>query len=174
MTFIFFDRTAFDQSKSLRARSSWPSGLQHTPDWSSVCFGKSKPVNGPPTSLCHVTWQKREINKAPGESFTCSHIYVFQSRITKHRQEFPIKPSVCWSFGRFRLTDLIQGRLNLCFAFSVQGWRGLVQQEDLGVANQGPSDGDPLLLSTTQLGPSVSNQGVEFLQHGKQGGIHVV
>lgn len=63
-----------------------------------------------------------------------------------------------------RFTHLIQGRLNHRFTLRVQRWGGLVQQEDLGVANQGPGDGDSLLLSTAQLGSSLSNQGVKFLQ----------
>ena len=74
------------------------------------------------------------------------------------------KVSVGWSFRGGGSTHLIQGRLNLGFTLCVQRWGGLVQQQDLGVANQGPGDGDSLLLSTAQLDPSLSNQGVKFLQ----------
>ena len=63
-----------------------------------------------------------------------------------------------------RFTHLIQGHLNHRFTLRVQRWGGLIQQEDLGVANQGSGDGDSLLLSTAQLDPSLSNQGVKFLQ----------
>ena len=66
-----------------------------------------------------------------------------------------------------RFTHLIQGCLNHRFTLRVQCWGGLIQQEDLGVANQGPGNGDSLLLSTAQLGSSLSNQGVKFLQHRK-------
>ena len=74
------------------------------------------------------------------------------------------KVSGGWFFRRWRSTDLIQGHLNLGFTLRVQCWGGLIQQEDLGVANQGSGDGDSLLLSTAQLDPSLSNQGVKFLQ----------
>ena len=35
----------------------------------------------------------------------------------------------------------------------VEGGRGLIQQQDLGVPDQGAGNGDPLLLSSHQLGP---------------------
>ena len=48
-------------------------------------------------------------------------------------------------------------------ALGVEPGGGLVQQEDLGVADQGPGNGDSLFLSPTQLRPSITNQGVKFL-----------
>jgi hypothetical protein len=60
-------------------------------------------------------------------------------------------------------SDLIQCGLHHSFTFCIQGWGGLVQQKDLGIADQGPGNGDSLFLSPTQLRPSLTNQGVKLL-----------
>ena len=39
----------------------------------------------------------------------------------------------------------------------VEGGRGLIQQQDLGVPDEGAGDGDPLLLSSHQLSPLSAN-----------------
>ena len=57
----------------------------------------------------------------------------------------------------------LQGFLYHSLTLVVQGGGRLVKQEDPGVPDQGPGDGDPLLLSPTQLGSPVSNQSLVTL-----------
>lgn len=49
-------------------------------------------------------------------------------------------------------------------ALGVQGRGGLVQEQDLGVAYDGPGDGDALLLTARQLGALGADVGVVFLR----------
>jgi len=58
---------------------------------------------------------------------------------------------------------LIKSRLNGDFWFGVKGWRGLIKKQDPWIANQCPCDRYPLLLSSTQLGSTLSNQRLIFL-----------
>lgn len=127
---------------------------------SAHCTLVSKPAHGPPTCLqCDLTQGKsKELHERA--SFALMFFNLDLQSLSKDFQRFHF----VGSFRRLVSTHLIQGRLHLSFTFSVQGGRGLVQQQDLGVANQGPSDGDSLFLSPTQLRPSLSNQGVKFLQ----------
>lgn len=49
-------------------------------------------------------------------------------------------------------------------ALRVQGRSGLIQEEDLGVSDDGPGDGDALLLAAGQLGALGADVCVVFLQ----------
>lgn len=49
-------------------------------------------------------------------------------------------------------------------ALRVQGRSGLIEEEDLGVSDDGPGDGDALLLSAGQLGALGANVCVIFLR----------
>lgn len=52
-------------------------------------------------------------------------------------------------------------------ALRVQGGGGLVQEQDLGVADDRPGDGDALLLTAGQLGALCAHVGVVFLGKGE-------
>ena len=59
---------------------------------------------------------------------------------------------------------LVQGRLNDRLALGVQGRGGFVEEQNLRVSNEGPRDGDALLLSAGQLSAAFADQGVVFLK----------
>lgn len=62
-----------------------------------------------------------------------------------------------------RQTHFIQGFLNHRLALVVEGRCRHVQQQDARVPDQGPGDGNALLLTTAHLTATLPNQGVEFL-----------
>mmetsp|Transcript_12195 Transcript_12195/g.20555 ORF Transcript_12195/g.20555 Transcript_12195/m.20555 type:complete len:144 (-) Transcript_12195:1280-1711(-) len=47
--------------------------------------------------------------------------------------------------------------------FGVQGGGSLIKQEDLGLSDQGPRNGDPLLLTSRELDTSLPHQSVKSL-----------
>ena len=57
-----------------------------------------------------------------------------------------------------------QGSLHLCFVFHVQGGRGLVQQDDGGVFQQGPGNRDPLTLAAGERAAVFADDGVIALR----------
>mmetsp|Transcript_100078 Transcript_100078/g.169003 ORF Transcript_100078/g.169003 Transcript_100078/m.169003 type:complete len:813 (+) Transcript_100078:1867-4305(+) len=58
---------------------------------------------------------------------------------------------------RAALHHVVQCLLHDHLALAVQGACGLVQQQDLGVFDDGAGDGDPLLLATAQLPPGLAH-----------------
>ena len=162
--FADFYTTTLDQSNNLSARKKqrW---VTHciVLAFSSLYLSQSKPINETATSAIWPDRAEKSIKPAEKASFAFMFFNLHSQSISKNFHEV----STWWSFRCFVSTDLIQSRLYLSFTLSVQGRCGLIQQEDLGVANQGSSNGDSLFLSATQLGPSLSNQGVKFLQHRK-------
>lgn len=62
-------------------------------------------------------------------------------------------------------THFIQRFLNYSLALVVEGRCGHVQQQDPGVPDQSPSDGDALLLTSAHLTSALPDQGVEFLSN---------
>ena len=61
------------------------------------------------------------------------------------------------------IPDLVESGLHSGLTLRVQGGRGLIQQKDLGVTDQGPGDGNTLLLPSTQLGATLSNERLKLL-----------
>ena len=59
------------------------------------------------------------------------------------------------------LNEFIQGFLDLVLALCVECARGLVKKDHLRLANQGPSDGDTLLLATREPDTSLTNETIE-------------
>ncbi|TLS21369.1 uncharacterized protein PpBr36_10204 [Pyricularia pennisetigena] len=60
-----------------------------------------------------------------------------------------------------RLGGLAEGLLDDLFAFGVEGAGGLVEQQDLGVADEGAGDGDALPLAARELGAVGPGGGAE-------------
>lgn len=58
---------------------------------------------------------------------------------------------------------LIECSLHNRLTLSIEGRCGFIQQKDFGVADQSSSDRNPLLLPSTHLSPSVSNQCLKLL-----------
>ena len=50
--------------------------------------------------------------------------------------------------------------LNIEFRLCVEGRGGLVEDHDAGVLEEGPGDGDPLLLAPGQLQPPLTDHGI--------------
>ena len=59
---------------------------------------------------------------------------------------------------------LVQSLLDYLLTLGVQGRGGFVKEEDLGVTDQSPSNGNSLLLPSTQLGALGSNIGIVALR----------
>src|SRR4051812_3147172 len=57
----------------------------------------------------------------------------------------------------------MHGVLNDLFTLGIQGRGGLIQQQNGGIAQDGPGDADALLLATGELAPLVANDGVVLL-----------
>lgn len=62
---------------------------------------------------------------------------------------------------------LIESSLNDGLTLGIQRRCSFIQKKDLGVADQSSSDCNPLLLSSTQLSPSVPDQSLKFLPNDK-------
>ena len=60
-------------------------------------------------------------------------------------------------------SSFVERRLHDGFAFVIQRGSGFVQQQYLGIFNDGPRYCNPLLLSARHLRPSLSHYRVEFL-----------
>ncbi|GJC95043.1 hypothetical protein ColKHC_03869 [Colletotrichum higginsianum] len=67
--------------------------------------------------------------------------------------------------GGAALGGLVEGGLDDVLRLGIEGRRGLVQQQDLGVADEGAGDGDALLLAAGEQGALASDDGVEALGH---------
>ena len=58
---------------------------------------------------------------------------------------------------------LVKCSLNNGLTLSIEGRRGFIQQKDFGVTDESSSNRNPLLLSSTQLSPSVPDQRLKLL-----------
>lgn len=63
---------------------------------------------------------------------------------------------------------LVKSWLDSGLWFHVKGWRGFVEKQNPWIANQGPCNCYPLLLSSTQLSSTLSNQRPIFLTKNTQ------
>lgn len=59
-------------------------------------------------------------------------------------------------------------------ALGVQGGGGLVEEQDLGVTDDGSGDGNALLLTTGQLRTLAANVGVVFLKEHRVNSVFTV
>ena len=66
-------------------------------------------------------------------------------------------------YGRAALPGLVQSLLDYLLTLSVQGRGGFIKEENLWVTDQSPSNSNPLLLSSTQLGALGTNVGIVTL-----------
>ena len=66
-------------------------------------------------------------------------------------------------YGRAALPGLVQSLLDYLLTLSVQGRSGFIKEENLWVTDQSPSNSNPLLLSSTQLGALGTNIGIVTL-----------
>ena len=66
--------------------------------------------------------------------------------------------------GGATFPGLVQSFLDYLLTLRVQGRGGFIEEKDLGVTDQSPSNGNSLLLSSTQLGALGSNIGIVALR----------
>ena len=69
--------------------------------------------------------------------------------------------------GGAPLCQIVKGPLDLCLGDGVQGGGCLVQDQDGGIFQEDPGNGDALLLSAGEQGAPLSHIGPEALGHGK-------
>ena len=99
------------------------------------------------------------------ELSVCPHLY--STPTTDHNDTVSIVDggeTVGYDNGRASFPGLIQSLLDYLLTLCVQGRGGFIEEEDLGVTDQSTCNGDPLLLSSTQLGTLDSNVGIVALK----------
>ena len=67
-------------------------------------------------------------------------------------------------YGGATFPGLVQSLLDYLLTLRIQGRGGFIEEKDLGVTDQSPSNGNSLLLSSTQLGTLGSNIGIVALR----------